>query len=496
VQITKSSVDSISPFWSPDGMRIYYLSAGLRSAGVAGGEPELLIESVAAAAISSEKALAFVRGGGGNMSLWIASPSGRQPQRYRQAPFPEVFARCWTIDFTRDGSKLAVLMERAAATGFTTELWIVPFPSGAPTRVLDSQPFGVGSFTLPHRISWMPDNRHLVWDSTAPGAPGNHLYIVDTADRTIRPITFGSGNEWTPSVSPDGDRVAFSVGGHDFDLVETSVETLETRALFGASGQERWPAWSPSGRQVAYVSYAGGGPELWVRNVQDRWAIPILKQGAEGLPAWYNLERPGFSPDGERIAFGVIGSKHAIWISPAAAGRPVPVDVESYDQHGAAWSPDGNWVAYQRFHNGEWELVKAPVGGGQPERIADCQPGGGDTAWAPDGKWLAFVKDGAMQLVSMDGKVRRYVVDSHPAAFGFSHDGKLVFVIQRGPTRAWELLAISAETGQVRKIGDLRLPPSAIVTGFSLHPNGKSFITSVGVPKFAIWLLDGLKTGL
>jgi hypothetical protein len=45
------------------------------------------------------------------------------------------FARCWTIDFSRDGSELAVLMERATATGFTTELWIVPFPSGRPRRV-------------------------------------------------------------------------------------------------------------------------------------------------------------------------------------------------------------------------------------------------------------------------------------------------------------------------------------------------------------------------
>jgi Tol biopolymer transport system component len=495
-QITKSSVDCTNPFWSPDGRRIYYLSDGVWSVGVAGGEPESVIKDVQAAAISSGKSFAFIRGGGGNMSLWLRASAGSELLRYQQAPFPSIIARCWTIDFSRDGSELAVLMERATATGFTTELWIVPFPSGPPRRVIDSQPFDAGGPTLPHRISWLPDNRHLVWDSALPGVPGNHLYLVDTKGRTIKPITFGTGDEWAPSVSPDGDRIAFSVGKNDFDVIEVSTETLEISTLVGITSQERGPAWSPSGQRFAYVSYSGGGPELWVRSVQDRWANPILRQGTEGLPVWYSLERPSFSPDGERIAFGVTGSKHAIWISPAGGGRPVPVDVESYDQHGAAWSPDGNWIAYHRFHRGKWELVKVPVGGGEPAWIADSEPGGGDTAWAPGGRWLAFVKDGAMQLVSPDGKVQRHVGDSQPAAFGFSHDGSHVYVICRGPRRAWEFVSIDVETGQERKIGDLRLPSSAIVTGFSLHPNGKSFITSAGIPKFDIWLLDGLKTAL
>ena len=42
--------------------------------------------------------------------------------------------------------------------------------------------------------------------------------------------------------------------------------------------------------------------------------------------------------------------------------------------------------------------------------------------------------------------------------------------------REWKLVAIDLETGQYREIGDLPVPSSAIVTGFSLHPNGKSFI--------------------
>ena len=81
-----------------------------------------MIEQVQAAAISSAGSFAFIRGVGGGMSLWLKSASAPEPARYPRAPFPETFARSWTVDFSRDGSKLAVLMEREAAAGFTTEL--------------------------------------------------------------------------------------------------------------------------------------------------------------------------------------------------------------------------------------------------------------------------------------------------------------------------------------------------------------------------------------
>jgi Tol biopolymer transport system component len=488
-QITKSSTDCTNPFWSPDGTRIYYLSGGLWSVGAAGGEPASVIKELQAAAVSSTNSFAFVRGIGGSMSLWIKPPSAPEPTHYRQAPFPERFARSWTLDFSHDGSKLAVLMERAGTVGFTTELWIVPLPFGTPKRVLDSQPFAVPAL---RRISWLPDNRHLVCDAPIPGVPGNHLHLVDTKNQTINPITYGTGDEWAPAVSPDGRRVAFSVGKNDFDIIQVSIDGLETRTLLGTSTREDSPAWSPSGRQFAYITDSDGGPELWVRSVQERWATPVLKQGTEGLPLWYGLERPSFSPDGERIVYGANGSRHAIWVSSAQGGRPVPLDVESYDQHGAAWSPDGNWIAYQRFHEGRWELVKVPVGGGKPIWLANSDAGGGDTAWSPTGEWIAFVKSSEMQLISPDSKAHKLLSISRPAAFGFSKDGTVVYSICRGPNRVWELVVSDFETGKSLK-RDLRLPVSAIVSGFSLHPNGKSFITSVGVAKFDIWLLDGLK---
>jgi serine/threonine protein kinase len=491
-QITRSPADCTNPFWSPDGARIYYLSSGgMWSVGAAGGEPQKAAEGGKAAAVSSDKSFAFLRGGAGTTQLWIAPASVPAALQYRQAPFPETFSRGWTIDFSRDGSKLAVLMAREGVAGFSTELWIVPFPAGSPRRVSEALPFSSDAVPPPNpRISWLPDNRHLVVDDAIAEHPGHLLALIDTARGRVSPITSGTSEEWAPSVSPDGEKIAFAAGRHDFDVIQVLIEGLEIRTLLGTSSREESPAWSPSGRQFAYITDAGGGPEVWVRSVLDGWATPVLRQGLEGLPVWYTLDKPTFSPGGERIAYGAGGSKHAIWISSVGGGRPVPLDTQSYDHHGPVWSPDGNWIAYNRFFQGKWAFVKAPVGGGERVRLADSTSSD-DTAWSPTGEWLAFVRGTSLQLVSADGKIERTLAQFRPAAFGFSKDGSLLYLIRRGSDGRWELVAIDIESGNERKVGDLRLPAPAIIRGFSLHPDGKSFITSVDIPKFDIWLLDG-----
>jgi hypothetical protein len=54
------------------------------------------------------------------------------------------------------------------------------------------------------------------------------------------------------------------------------------------------------------------------------------------------------------------------------------------------------------------------------------------------------------------------------------------------------LAAFSVSDGREKKVTPLALPVSAMVVGFSLHPDGKRFVTSVGEARYDIWLLEGL----
>ena len=208
--------------------------------------------------------------------------------------------------------------------------------------------------------------------------------------------------------------------------------------------------------------------------------------------SWYRLERPWFSPDGGRIAYDIYGPKHVIAVSNSAGGSPVFLDRESTDQHGASWSPDGNWIAYRRLKAGKWELAKAPLGGGEPVSLSETSTvGGAETAWSPDGKWICNPKDDGLYLVAADGKAEK-MLNTAGTSFGFSRDSAVVYVVRRRrATREWELAEISVPGGQEKKVTLLDLPAAAAVAGFSLHPDGKSFATSAGVMLHDIWLLEG-----
>ena len=501
-QLTRSSTHAAAPFWSFDGSRVFYTTAGhLWSIGPAGGQPQRVLENVSAAAQSRRgSAVAVLRAAGANTTLWIAPGLDVPLQQYKTPPFPEAFTRSYSVDFSPDGTKIALLIEQQSGPSLVFELWIVPYPAGQPYRVQGlSQSIAPGALSATgigamRRIAWAADSHHIILQNKIAHESGSHLFVVDTETGAMERVTTGTGEEWAPAVSPDGRRIAFVSGTNDFDLIQVSLDRGGVTPLMTTSRTEYAPAWSPAGNRLAYVTTKHGRPELWVRNQSDGWSAPVLKADTGGLPTWYGLERAAFSPDGQKLAYGVVlGEQHVIWVSSVDGGRPVPIDTESADQHGPAWSPDGNWIAYKRLFNGRWELVKAPLGGGAVVRLGEAPPGGSDTAWSATGEWLAQLRAQTIEIVSADGHVRKTLKMSAPAGFGFSTDGLRLHALRRGTQGTWEVARIDVRTAQEAPPLPVPLPDSTPLSGFTFHPDGKSFVTAKGTARFDIWLLDGFE---
>jgi Tol biopolymer transport system component len=345
----------------------------------------------------------------------------------------------------------------------------------------------------------MPDNRHLITSFAAGESSLSSteqatvsLYSFDSSGGTIRRITAGTTEEYYPSVAPNGSNIAFSLVLQDSDLLEVSVEGSEVRPLLATARNEREPAWARSGTQYAYVTDAHGPVEIWLRNPVEGSARALIRDtDIQGESAFrVGLSSPQFSPDGLRIAYLGRGK---VWVSPVAGGQPVAVDAPQglVSASSPVWSPDGNWIVYIRGFGPRWVIAKTPSGGGGPasELASGVGPAGLDCS--PTGEWLCYRRADGLHLMTLDGKQDHMLSRTTPVVFGFSKDGAKIYAIRRGARRTWERVIIDVRTGAESNVAELNLPPSATLRGFSLHPDGKRFATTIGTTRSDIWILGG-----
>ena len=73
--------------------------------------------------------------------------------------------------------------------------------------------------------------------------------------------------------SPDGDRIAYAKG---HELYVCKADGTETRRLVTASGQVRWPRWSPRGSVLRFTVGDPGGCRLQLRRFQRSEVVPTL----------------------------------------------------------------------------------------------------------------------------------------------------------------------------------------------------------------------------
>jgi dipeptidyl aminopeptidase/acylaminoacyl peptidase len=102
-----------------------------------------------------------------------------------------------------------------------------------------------------------------------------------------------------PQVSPDGKRVALTIGDVNFDANRTVTQIYimssaggDMKQLTSGAGSATSPRWSPDGKKIAYVT----GDQVWVMEPDgsNKEQVTKISTGAGG-PVW--------SPDGNWMAF-------------------------------------------------------------------------------------------------------------------------------------------------------------------------------------------------
>ncbi len=216
-------------------------------------------------------------------------------------------------------------------------------------------------------------------------------------------------------ISPTGVRALFGARG---EVLTVPAEDGDVRNLTRTVGvHERYPAWSPDGAHVAYLSDASGEYELVIA---DQDGLGESRTLALGDPTFYY--GVAWSPDSERIAY--TDKRLNLWVMDLDAGKPVLVDTDTYDHPPRSiepvWSPDGQWIAYaRRLDNHLRAVFLYDVEAGKTHQITDGMSDATSPTFSRDGKLLYFaastnfaLRTGWLDMTSYERPQRRalYVV--------------------------------------------------------------------------------------
>jgi Tol biopolymer transport system component len=210
------------------------------------------------------------------------------------------------------------------------------------------------------------------------------------------------------------------------------------------------PAFSPNGKQLAFIRGFDGGPmersrlSVFVAAASGHGARRLAPCGSCGV---FGDGYLGWSPDGKWIAFTRDkGRQESLWIVSTRRGKPhrlTACHAPCADSQ-PAWSPNGQRIVFARsVHTpGASGLYTVHRDGSGLTRITN---GWGYAHWSPDGRWIVFDNGpDSIAVVNGDGSQLRVLLagahGSGPGAPSWSPDGRklLFFYTPRlGPHRGF-----------------------------------------------------------
>jgi serine/threonine protein kinase len=475
----RGGVHSLS--WTPDSSKLYCIHGGLYgtvlSVARAGGEPQQARGGLAFAAAlsphgSTLAALMREESNGQPQSvLTLSSPDGTGEKRIKTFPGWALQNR---VAWSPDSSKIAVWVQHQ-------EFWVVDAGSGA-----------AKSFEIPRpgaiwfNFAWL-DNRQIIvsWPRTDDVVEARtDLWALDTGTGRMTLIFRGTEALTDPTVSPDGNSLAFTNGALDFDLMELPLDGGPPRPLRATGQWEDSADWSPVAPEFVYVTWDG----IRLRSKDgSRDRLIVTRANFPGKPI--RFVAPSFSPDGTRIAYTTVESgRRAAWISPVSGGAPAPLG-----EFAGPWSPDGRWMAALPTSG----LAKVRVGSGEKPIMLASQRCGFIPSWSPDGSRILCSADGVLFTVSAEGGPPEFLGKEYAPIAVWSRDIRYIYAIRNADGKR-ELGKLEWKRGTFQPIVDVPEEwgfntPAFGAVRLSLSSDGKSLATTVIRYTGDIWILDGFQ---
>jgi len=191
-----------------------------------------------------------------------------------------------------------------------------------------------------------------------------------------------------------------------------------------------------------------------------------------------SVANPRISPDGKHVIYEQTRTNWEanafetdLWIADTATGARHRLTAATKSSNSAAWSPDGQWIAFLSDRAallpgspaGKKQVYWMPADGGEAQQLTKMEEGVNAFEWAPDSKHIAITAESPETKASKDRK----------ESFGEYH----VIHADYAMTHLWLVdLPSTDAAGRTSAIGEPKLltaGDSFTVGSFVFSPDGK-----------------------
>lgn len=165
------------------------------------------------------------------------------------------------------------------------------------------------------------------------------IWVYDLGRATLRQMTFGEGENEVPLWSPNGREIAYAANGRKQAVILEVDGSAPERVIASIPDHFHLLSWSPDGKLIAFEKFASGHVEIWMLPVSSgQKPYRILERSAAGQPA--------FSPSGRLLAYTSreSGSNEVFVTSFPGPGETTQVSKDGGDE--PLWSRDGRELFY------------------------------------------------------------------------------------------------------------------------------------------------------
>jgi len=260
---------------------------------------------------------------------------------------------------------------------------------------------------------WQKTLRRAYWPEIAERREPKEFSRALT-DHTKDGSLFNQKPEW----SPKGDRLAFFsdrsnpqhgysdrynevfiISTVDGKIISRLVKAERSGDLESLHSYNSGLAWSPDGKELAFVSKSNGRDVLFIYDAESGRRKKKIDLNMEGV------KNPSWSPDGSRIAFD--GNKNGfndVYFYDLNSAQLTQVMHDKYDDNDPSWSPDGQNLAFasdrpaesaegNEFEYGEYNIFLYDLNTNTSELIISSPFKDSQPVFSPDGNRIAYVSN-------------------------------------------------------------------------------------------------------